>query len=105
MNTWKKTKITVVKKFLAEDLAKELIADEIQKKGFAQCSVFEQGQEFILEKPDKPANFCSWAWADIHKDLIAIMGGASFPWINREGAAIACCTDGFRPVVFKIERV
>ena len=105
MNTWKKVKITVVKKFVAEDLVKEFIEDGRKSKGFGACDAFELEQEIILEKPDKPDGFCPWAWADIHRDLISVMGGASFPWINREGVAVACCTDGIRPVVFKIERV
>ena len=105
MKKWNKAKITVVKKFIAEDLAKEFIDDDLKNKGFGTCNVFESEQEFILDKPDKPDGFCSWAWADINRDLIAVMGGASFPWINREGVAIACCTDGVRPVVFKIERI
>ena len=100
MKTWNKAKITVVKKFFSEDLVKEFAEDE----GFGSC-VFKLEQEFILEKPDKPDGFCSWAWADINRDLIAIMGGANFPWINREGVTIASCTDGLKPVVFKIERI
>ena len=105
MKSWKKVKITVVKKLVMEDLVSELIVDEKKAKGFGVCEAFTQGQEFILEKPNIPEGFCSWAWADIHKDIIAIMGGADFHWINREGVAIACCTDGFRPVIFKIERI
>jgi uncharacterized repeat protein (TIGR04076 family) len=35
------------------------------------------------------------------------MGGGEYttPWVEQKGAAIACCTDGYRPVVFKIERI
>ena len=105
MKIWKKTKVTVVKKFVSEDLVKEFIVDEKKNQGFGLCDAFELGAEFILEKPNKPDGFCSWAWADIHKDIIAIMGGANFHWCNKEGLAVASCTDGFRPVVFKIERI
>ena len=104
MNSWSKVKITVVKKFVSEDLVQEFITEE-KKKTFGVCDAVKMGQEFILEKPQMPEGFCAWAWADIHRDLIAIMGGANMPWINKDGVAIACCTDGLRPVVFKIERI
>ena len=29
----------------------------------------------------------------------------SYPWIDEEGVAISCCTDGMRPVIFRIERI
>ena len=105
MKTWSKAKITVLKKFVLGDLADEFVVDELKSKGFGVCDEFELGQEFILEVPNKPDGFCSWAWADINRDVVAIMGGADFNWINKEGVAIACCTDGLRPVVFKIERI
>jgi uncharacterized repeat protein (TIGR04076 family) len=105
MKQWNKVKITVVKKFVAEDLIKDFVTDERKEQGFALCDAFEMGQEFILEKPNKPDGFCSWAFADINRDIIAMMGGANLPWISKEGTAIACCTDGLRPVVFKIERI
>ncbi len=27
------------------------------------------------------------------------------PYFGPEGTAITCCTDGFRPVTFKVERI
>ena len=105
MKSWKKAKITVVKKFVSDDLVDEFVVEEKKVKGFGVCDAFELGQEYILEKPNKPDGFCSWAWADINRDIVAIMGGADFHWINKEGVSIASCTDGLRPVVFKIERI
>ena len=105
MKTWKKAKITVVKKFVSEELIREFAVDELKNAGFGVCDAFELGQEYILEEPNKPDGFCSWAWADINRDVCAIMGGADFHWIGKEGISIACCTDGLRPVVFKIERI
>jgi uncharacterized repeat protein (TIGR04076 family) len=32
-------------------------------------------------------------------------GGNFDPWVKEKGTAIACCTDGYRPVVFKIEAI
>ena len=105
MKTWKKVKITVVKKFVAEDLVRDFVEEEKKSQGFGLCDAFQDGQEFILEKPNKPDGFCSWAFADINRDIITIMSGGSLPWISKEGVAIASCTDGLRPVVFKIERI
>ena len=97
-----KVKITVVKRDLYSDLA-ALYAKN--PGGMERCSLYSDNQEFILERANMPEGFCSWAWADINRDLIGVMGGASFPWINKEGVAVVSCTDGLRPVVFKIERI
>ena len=105
MKSWSRAKITVVKRFVSEDLVEEFLADEMKKKGFGVCDAVELGQEYILDEPNKPDGFCSWAWADINRDVVAVMAGGDFPWINKDGVAIASCTDGLRPVVFKIERI
>ena len=95
-------KITVLKVDLYKEFVDEYAAD---KEGFAPCKLFEVGQEFMLPGHNKPDDFCSWAWADIQRDVVAMNSGGSFPWIDPKGVSIACCTDGLRPVTFKIERV
>jgi len=98
----KQLKITVLKR----DLYKDLIAEYAQDKDKVRlCPLFTDGQEFIMESPNIPEKFCSWAWADIHRDCIAIFNGADYPGIKQKGTIISCCTDGLRPVVFKIERI
>lgn len=100
-----KCKITVLKRTLNQDIVDQYAADDLKQKGYGPCDRFRDGQEFILDKPDVvPEGFCGWAFADIQRDLVAIMYGGNLPWI-KGGKAIACCTDGFRPVVFRIERV
>jgi len=94
-------KITVLKRELYKDLVDKYAAD----KNFAPCPKYKDGQEFILDTKDMPAGFCSWAWADIHRDVVAVFHGANFPWIERKSTIISCCTDGLRPVVFKIEKI
>ena len=94
-------KITVLKRELYKDLVDEYAAD----KKFQLCPKYEVGQEFILNAKEMPAGFCSWAWADIHRDVVAVFHGASFPWIERKSMIISACTDGLRPVIFKIERI
>jgi uncharacterized repeat protein (TIGR04076 family) len=75
-------------------------------KPIEACSVFEEGQEFIVcEDGEKPEGFCHWAWDDIYKAVIALMYGGNFPWMKEEGTAVSCCTDGLRPVIFEIRRI
>jgi uncharacterized repeat protein (TIGR04076 family) len=96
-----KCKITVLKRTIHQDLV-----DEYLKEPMAQCEQFHDGQEFVVESPwSAPEGFCVWAWADIRKEIFAILLGANLPWAKPSNVAIACCTDGFRPVIFKVERI
>jgi uncharacterized repeat protein (TIGR04076 family) len=99
-----KIKITVLKTLYHEDLVNEYISPEYQTT-YSPCYRHHEGQEFVIDSFDKPEEFCSWAWADIHRELIAVMFNADFPNFKEQGTMIASCTDGLRPVVFKIERI
>jgi uncharacterized repeat protein (TIGR04076 family) len=73
------------------------------------CPIFKEGQEFVLRSPwESPQGFCDWAWADIRSYVLATAFGRAEafppPFGNPEGVFVACCSDGFRPVFFKIER-
>ena len=106
-----KCKITVIRKECYEDLQAEYLADP--KSGV--CPIFEVGQEFILEKNDKrddfwhmlDGKFCAEAWDAISRYVYAALQGGSIMrgWTNDEKMMIACCNDGTRPVIFKIERI
>jgi uncharacterized repeat protein (TIGR04076 family) len=98
-----KVKITVLKRSFNADLVeKYLDAGE----GYSICDQFQDGQEFVTDRAwHKPEGFCTWAWADIRGDIQTIIAGGDLPWIKERGVAIATCTDPFRPVLFKIERV
>ena len=93
-------KITVLKRELYKDIVDKYAAN----KNLAPCTIYEDGQEFILDTKEMPTGFCSWAWADIHRDVVAMFHGANFPWIERKSMIISACTDGLRPVIFKIEK-
>lgn len=93
-------KITVVKKLETGEVFKEFAGGDMTPT----CPRVEVGQEFISEGMQMPEGFCHWAWADIQRDVVHISLGGDFPWIKRKGAMISCCTDGLRPVVFKLER-
>ena len=59
----------------------------------------------ITGGPDKP--FCSEAWDAISRYIYTGLQGGSIMkgWMKEENTMIACCSDGTRPVIFKIERV
>lgn len=97
-----KVKITVVKKINNKD-----IFGDDPPVGFTttpECDAFEVGQEFIIER-HCPPGFCGWAFADIHRDITHLRLGGNYPWMKEEGTTLSCCTDGVRPVIFKLERI
>jgi len=102
-----KIKITVVKLPIHEDLVSRYIKKKRYPDGFKACALWSLGQEFIVEgSPEKPSGFpCDWAWSDIQRDVAMVMFGANLPWMAEPGKAITCCSDGFRPVSFLVERI
>lgn len=86
-------KISVIKKTIFPELYEKYA----NQKG-SICSVFEEGQEFIVTSPyNPPKDFCSWAWADIRPSIHSVFFGG-------RKSSVVCCTDGYRPVVFNVER-
>ena len=69
------------------------------------CPYYKVGDEFIVEQTEPPAGFCVSAFHDIYRYVFALRTGGNFSWMAKEGEALACCTDAYRPVVFKIERM
>jgi uncharacterized repeat protein (TIGR04076 family) len=101
-----KSKITVLKRMANHDLAEAYRKDEYNERYPVPCNLFEDGQEFILEDMSTPPEgFCAWAWVDIHREVVLVMGGGNNGALKQKGTTVTCCTDGFRPVVFKIERI
>lgn len=51
--------------------------------------------------------FCSEAWDAISRYIYTGLQGGSIMqgWTNDDRVMIACCNDGTRPVIFKIERI
>lgn len=101
-----KCKITVLKKTYNEELVKRY-SNFGPEHG--PCPFLEEGQTFICGM-DMPEGFCSWAWDDIHKLVFAALGNADFNAIVENStkdskACIACCTDGYRPVIFLVEAI
>jgi uncharacterized repeat protein (TIGR04076 family) len=99
-------KITVLKRMVNQELIDQYTGDLYRAEETAPCPYLHDAQEFMVDDPGTlPEGFCAWAWANIHAQVMTITSGGDFaPWIQ-PGTAIACCTDGLRPVVFKVERV
>jgi len=97
-----RVKITVVKKLNNKDMFGD--NPPLTPTSVPECNRLEVGQEFVSDG-DFPAGFCPWAYADIQRDITHLRFGGDFPWIKEKGAILSCCTDGVRPVIFKLERI
>lgn len=51
--------------------------------------------------------FCSELWDAISRYIYAGLQGGSIMkgWMDKENTMVACCNDGTRPVILKIERI
>ena len=96
-------KITVLRKTLQEDLAREYGAE-----GLGPCPMLREGQVFYADYA-KPDGLCDEAWKAIYQYVFALAHGAQDglfyygDWIRTPGVAICSCNDGLRPVIFKLE--
>lgn len=124
-----KVKVTVIDKKLYPDLQAQYCADP--EAGMCPC--YNVGDEFIFERYGTADDFwhiglnslrqtsktaaavaggpvfphCSEAWDAIARYIYTGLQGGSIMrgWMNDERVMIACCSDGTRPVIFKIERL
>ncbi|MBM4045902.1 MAG: TIGR04076 family protein [Planctomycetes bacterium] len=109
----RKVKITVVRTLSAKDLHGDIPANLSSKVGCSAnltptCQVFVEGQEFIWPSGGNaaPEGFrCAGAWDDIHRHITVLPLGGKHYWMNEEGKYLTCCTDGFRPVIFRLDRL
>ena len=91
-------RITVVKKTFNEEFIEECAANP---DNWSECTHFQVGDVFLtdIERPwDQPEGFCGWAWADIQRTVYGMARGA-------QDVFLTCCTDGYRPVIFKLEKI
>lgn len=122
-----KCKVTVIDKKLYPELQAQYCADP--DSGI--CPVYNVGDEYIFERYGKADDFwhiglgtltkaiggeslagsarfphCSEAWDAISRYIYTALQGGSIMrgWMNDERVMIACCSDGTRPVIFKIQR-
>ena len=122
-------KVTVLDTKVFPELQEKYLANP--KSG--PCFCYHPGDEFLFRRDDEHDDFwhmgintlvktsgnadetaggpkmpfCSEAWDAISRYIYAALQGGSIMngWTNDERVMIACCNDGTRPVVFKIERI
>ena len=98
-----KCKVTVVERKIEKHLIDEYL--DLPEK-IKRCDKMDDGQEFVIDNPyEMPVGICASAWADIRSYIIAIASGGSFKFMKDDNMILASCTDLFRPVIFKIERL
>lgn len=99
----KRCRITILKKTLDTDLAREYGAE-----GLTACPMHAVGEVFYADYA-KPDGLCDEAWKAMYQYVFALSHGAKDglfyygDWIRTPGVAICSCNDGLRPVIFKIE--
>lgn len=101
-------KITVVKKLKTEDIFGHNVP-KISEEASC-CERFEEGDTFISEDVNMgmPGGWpCPWAYNDIYRGLVVLQYGGDFRsvGIKEKGLVYLACTDGLRPVIFKLERL
>lgn len=106
-----KCKVEVIDKKLFPDLQEQYLADA--KSG--PCPFYEIGDTTVFERYGGEDTFwtqargahCSEAWDCISRYIYTALQGGSVMrgWTNDEHMMIACCNDGTRPVIFKIQRL
>ena len=92
-------KITVLRRTLNQDFLEEHADSQ-----WEPCQRFAEGQEFVSSGMSMPEGFCSWAWCDVYKCVMTLALGGNFLGVP-PGVFVTCCTDGYRPVFFKLERI
>ena len=122
-----KCKVTVIDKKLYPELQQRYCADPQS----GPCPCYNVGDEFVFARYGAADDFwhigagtlrtpgasgtaggaglahCSEAWDAIARYIYTALQGGSIMrgWMNDERVMIACCSDGTRPVIFKIERL
>ncbi len=106
-----KVKLTVIDKKLYTELQNQYCLNP----NSGSCPMYNIGDEFLFERYAGKDDFwtmgkgnqCSEAWDAINRYIYTGLQGGSImrEWMKDEKVMIACCSDGTRPVIFKIERI
>jgi uncharacterized repeat protein (TIGR04076 family) len=100
-----RVKISVIRKLSSQEVYGGALP-EVGADMAPYCDRLQVGQEFTVDESGAmPAGFCTWAWHDIYPAVTGLRFGGNFPWMKKEGMIYSCCSDGARPVFFKIERL
>ena len=96
-------RITVTKRMQNQEISEEFL---VNPQYMSLCNKVKEGQTFEVTNPyEIPEGLCASAWADIRTYIISIASGGSFKFMKNPNSVVASCSDLFRPVIFKIERV
>ncbi len=122
-----KCRVTVIDKKCYPELQAQYCADPHS----GPCPCYQVGDTFLFERygqaddfwhmglgtlagPGQPGTagsarlpHCSEAWDAISRYIYTALQGGSIMrgWMNDPRVMIACCSDGTRPVIFKLERL
>lgn len=97
-----KFKITVVKTFEPKDVLGHDFYMPSGKK-IVKCDL-KEGESFISIDGNIPEGFCNAAWAAIYPTIKMFRFGGNYPAFE-PGTAFTTCSDGIRPVSFKLEKI
>ncbi len=98
----KKRKISVLRRTFQADLAEEYIP----MPDFGPCEMMCEGDAFITGGPfgnECPEGFCAMAWQSISLQATTLAGGGLV--FGHDAVHIACCNDGVRLVIFRLEAI
>jgi uncharacterized repeat protein (TIGR04076 family) len=99
-----KVKITILKVFDPSEVFESSPVTHVEPYG--PCRVVKEGDEFIVDESSRmPEGFCPQAYQNLWEQIRTLQFGGDFPYYKEKGMVISCCTDGLRPVIFKLERV
>ena len=93
-------KITVLERKFYPDLAKQYVPFP----DFGPCDQMKEGDVFItsgLFGNECPEGFCAMAWQAVCLQATTLAGGGKV--FGHDEVHIACCNDGVRPVIFRLE--
>lgn len=118
-----RVKVTVLETTLNEKLQQEYLANPDSGK----CPCFKAGDVFEFWRKEERDDFykfgrgcgfrageeealdfpCAEAWDCISRYVYSSLQGGAFmhKWTRDDRVMIACCNDGTRPVIFKLERI
>ena len=101
-----KVKVTVLDKKLYPELQQQYCDNPIS----GACPCYNVGDEFIFYRDEERDDFWHIGLNTLVKTsgyiYTGLQGGSIMKgWMKRENEMITCCSDGTRPVIFKIERI
>lgn len=102
MSEERKIKITVEKVFKPEDV---FTVSPFPEMTLGPCEKHQEGQVFYYTQAEGISpGFCSSAWASVFPFILVLIYGGDFhSFYKQSGVGVFACSDGLRPVIFRIE--